>query len=106
MVFLTQALKSAELNNIPGKAINESEVYKKLVENIERWYTELTERLTLWYKKKTRKYLFIIGAVLALFLNVDRIQLFGVCKASPAKSQAIVSFYNRNAGELQSVPLS
>ena len=102
MMFLTQALKSAELNSIQSEAIDESVVYKKLVANIQNWYTELTQRLTLWYKKKTRKYLFVIGALLAFFVNVDSIQLFGVYRDYPAKSQAVASFYNSNAGQLQS----
>ncbi|HEX5154593.1 MAG TPA: hypothetical protein VFW07_24270 [Parafilimonas sp.] len=102
MMMLTQALKSAELNSISGDAIDENVVYKKLVENLKNWYIELNQRLTLWYKKKTKKALFITGAILAFFINVDSIQLFNIYKDSPAKRQAITSFYNANAGKFQS----
>ncbi len=101
MNLFTQAIKSAELQGLSGGVIDESVVYKKLVENIETWYSEMTQRLSLWYKKKTRKSLFLVGVVLALVLNVDSIQLFQVYNNDTQTRDAVISYYEKNANSFQ-----
>lgn len=96
MSVLTQALKSAELQSLQSKNDNDSEVYNKLIGNIERWYIEMTERFSLWYKKKTKKTLFVTGFILALILNVDSIQLFQSYNHNPASTEAVIRYYEES----------
>ena len=94
--------KASRTNNV----INEQEVYQHLVEHLQSWYVELSQRLSLWYKKKTKARLFWLGAILALVLNVDSIQLFGLFNRNPAQRQAVMGFYQENRAYLENLAKS
>ncbi|MDR3715144.1 MAG: hypothetical protein P4L51_20210 [Puia sp.] len=96
--FFTQAIDMAHARAslLPGGALNEPEVYKNLIDDIENWYTEFGQRMTLWYKKKVRQRLFLLGVLLALFVNVDSIQLFTFFNDHPEARTAIADFYKKN----------
>ena len=95
------SLFSSALSNAELQSGNEQEVYQHLVEHLQGWYVELSQRMTLWYKKKTRMRLFWLGATLALLLNVDSVQLFGLFNKNPAQQQAIMGFYKENQSYLE-----
>ena len=99
--FYKQALNSAVLSapRVNG-VIDEAAVYKNLIQSIENWYNELQERISLWYKKQTRQRLFLLGLLLAIILNVDSIQLFGVYQKNPRTTEAVISFYKQNQQNL------
>ena len=102
--FFKQAMTSAELNAPDGNGtIYESEVYKNLIQNIEKWYCEFQERLTLWYKKKTRQRLFLLGFLLGLLLNIDSIQLFNIFNKDTTARNQVMSFYQQHADDLNRV---
>jgi hypothetical protein len=105
VTFFAQALQSAELQ--AGKndkdELNESDVYRMLVNNIEKWYIEFTQRLTLWYKKRVRLWLFIIGVLLAVIINVDSIQLFSFYNDNAGARNAVITYYKNNADTLSSL---
>ncbi len=42
---------------------------------ISSWYDNTMDRLKGWYKRRLQKWLLVIGAVMALFVNVDVIQI-------------------------------
>ncbi|MBO9613614.1 MAG: hypothetical protein J7619_13010 [Dyadobacter sp.] len=93
-----QAMSYAELNaasNLSG-AVNESELYDHLVRYFENWFTEFNQRLNLWYKKRTREMLFYLGVVIALFINVDSIQLFSQFSQNPVKKEAVIEYYKKH----------
>jgi hypothetical protein len=93
MSFLNLAMKNAELKTPANGKVNESEVYEKLIEQIESWYGKLMERLTLWYKKRMRQKLFIFGFVISVIINVDSIQLFNFYRLHPESTGAIEHYY-------------
>lgn len=95
--MMEYALKSAESYSNSGEVKNETEVYKNLVAQIQGWYTEMEERLTFWYKKQTRMRLFILGSLLALFLNFDSIELFKHINKYPAVQTELAIYYEKNA---------
>ncbi len=102
MDFLTQAMKSAELQGVTNLVLDESVVYAKLIENIENWFNQMTERLSLWYKKKTRQSLFILGLILAFIVNVDSVQLFSLYNNDPTVRKAVISYYENSPYKLKS----
>lgn len=106
--FFNQAITAATIK--AGKdaagALNESDVYKNLQEHIENWYTEFSERLTLWYKKKTRQRLFMLGALLALIVNVDSIQLFSFYNDNADARNSVISYYQKNGDALSKLASS
>jgi len=90
-----QGMNSAEVKaskDINGN-INEAEINNYLVGYFENWFTEFTQRLTLWYKKKTREALFYLGVVIAIFINVDSLQLFNFYDNNPKAAADVARFY-------------
>ena len=100
--FFNQAINAATLKAGKDAAgvLNEADIYNNLVEHIENWYTEFSQRLTLWYQKKTRLRLFMLGALLALIVNVDSIQLFSFYNENPDARNAVISYYQKNGDAL------
>ncbi len=102
-----QAIITAESKSIlhsDGK-LDETEVYKNLKSHLETWYQEFMQRLSLWYKKKMRQNLFIIGALIGLFINVDSIQLFTFYNEHPDSGATVTRFYEQNEKELSALAL-
>ncbi|MEO6282995.1 MAG: hypothetical protein ABIN80_13820 [Dyadobacter sp.] len=93
-----QAINCAELKaskDINGNS-NEAEINNYLVGFFENWFTEFTQRLTLWYKKKTRETLFYLGVILAIFINVDSLQLFTFYDNNPTAAAEVTRFYKEH----------
>jgi hypothetical protein len=59
--------------------------------NAETWFNESMDRLSGWYKRKATLLAFVIGLVLAGFLNVDSIVLAEHLWKEPAVRQALVA---------------
>ena len=76
--------------------------------NSETWFNESMDRLSGWYKRKATLLAFIIGLVLAGFLNVDSIDLAEHLWKEPAVRQALVAnatkFTEENS-DLPTVPI-
>ena len=76
--------------------------------NSETWFNESMDRLSGWYKRKATLLAFIIGLVLAGFLNVDSIALAEHLWKEPAVRQALVAnatkFTEENS-DLPTVPI-
>ncbi len=93
-----QAMNYAELKATKGTdgVINEAEVHDYLIGYFENWFAEFTQRLTLWYKKQTREKLFYLGAVVAVIINVDSLQLFTFYENNPKAAAEVIRFYKEN----------
>jgi hypothetical protein len=76
--------------------------------NTETWFNESMDRLSGWYKRKSQVLAFLIGIVLAAFLNVDSIMLVDHLWKEPAVRDALVAnateFANENS-EIPTVPV-
>jgi hypothetical protein len=76
--------------------------------NAETWFNESMDRLSGWYKRKAQLLAFLIGFVLAAFLNVDSITLVDHLWKEPAVRNALVAnateFANENS-EIPTVPV-
>ena len=46
-----------------------------LQRNLEGWFHDFGERLTGWYKRDNRKYLFLVGLLVAVLADVDSVRL-------------------------------
>jgi hypothetical protein len=106
VTLFANSFSNAELESkiIIGEVMNttiEREIYQRLQDNLQIWFEELSQRISLWYKKKTRQRLFWLGCVLALVLNVDSVELFGVFDRNPAARVAVQDFYQKNQGYLE-----
>lgn len=101
VAMFKQAFSDAELKAMVNGAVDKGKLYQELEKNIEQWYNELLERISLWYKKATRQRLFFLGAVIALILNVDSIQLFEQFKDNASTRNAMIAYYTKNQSDLQ-----
>lgn len=54
------------------------------------WYDSAMERVTGWYKRNARNSLFLIGAVVAVVLNVDSIEITRTLMRSDSLREAVV----------------
>jgi len=57
--------------------------------NIETWFNDSMDRLSGWYKRKAQLTAFIIGFLIAIFLNVDTINIANQLWREPVLRQAI-----------------
>lgn len=55
--------------------IYKSNNFDELRKNIQIWYDEYMERVSGWYKRELRTWLFFIGLIIAVIMNVDSIKL-------------------------------
>jgi len=55
--------------------IDRSKDVSELKNNLEKWYNDYMDRVSGWYKNRMQWYLFLIGAVIAIAVNVDSIKL-------------------------------
>lgn len=65
----TKVLLLTILNNSKGD-------FEELKKNIAIWYEAYMDRITGWYKRSVRRYLFLIGLMVAIAANVNSIHLF------------------------------
>ena len=59
--------------------------------NTETWFNEAMDRLSGWYKRKAQILAFLIGLILAAFLNVDSIALIDHLWKEPAVREALAA---------------
>jgi hypothetical protein len=90
-------LSRAELWAIkPPGGLDEQILYGRLLSEIESWYGEFEDRLTFWYKSKTKTRIFWLGALLALIVNFDSLQLFNQLNYNPAVEKVALDAYGKN----------
>ncbi len=70
-VIRPQALPPA-LRTVLGQAKGDAQ--QELV-NLEKWFNDTMERVSGWYKRKVQIFLFVIGLMIAVGLNIDTIAL-------------------------------
>lgn len=99
--FMQQSMSSAEMRTRADGSADESAIYQCLVAQIESWYGVMMDRLGEWYKKRTRLRLFIAGVLIALFANVDSVQLFSHFANNPASRVALMQYHEANAERLE-----
>lgn len=104
--FFQQAMTSAEMMAGTNGVPDESAIYKSLVDQVEQWHGEMMQRLSIWYKKKTKVWLFVVGSLLAIIINVDSIQLFGHFSDSPASRKVMMDYYEANADRLEKLAVN
>ncbi len=74
--------------------------------NSETWFNESMDRLSGWYKRKATLLAFIIGLVLAGFLNVDSIILAEHLWKEPTLRQALVANATKFTRDNETLPES
>ncbi len=71
---LKQAIE-ALTNDISNINNNGDNIYQVIQKRLEDWFNNSMDRLSGWYKRRAQTMAFFIGILLALFLNVDSLQL-------------------------------
>src|SRR5262249_44126308 len=59
--------------------------------NLEAWFNGTMDRVAGWYKRRTQMFLFVIGLVVAVLLNVAAIPIAGRLGSDAALRAAVVS---------------
>lgn len=84
------------------------------VSGIETLYDDHMDRVSGWYKRESHKILIVIGAVLAIFFNLDSIRLYEGLNCNSALRGAVSTAATRNSdpssntivqGMIQALPL-
>ena len=92
-------LRSAQVSAEKGEA-----AVAKVRKEFESWFNDSMDRLSGTYKRKAQLTSFIIGVVLAIFMNVDSINLATSLWREPTLRQAIVAQAQDYATTNQQVP--
>lgn len=59
--------------------------------SIEAWFNGAMDRVSAWYKRETQMYLFLIGLVVAVLLDVDTLHVAGELYRDPARRDVAVA---------------
>jgi hypothetical protein len=80
--------------------------YLQARENLEEWFDNGMERLSGWYKRRSQTMAFIIGTCIAVFLNVDSLQLANQLWRDPIVRESLANqaaaFLEKNQDDLLS----
>jgi hypothetical protein len=63
--------------------------YTRFLQGLGNWYNDEMDRLSGWYRRYAVAWLFFIGLVLAIFFNVDTIQLVRSFAVAPLAIRAV-----------------
>jgi hypothetical protein len=74
--------------------------------NVESWFDNSMDRLSSWYKRWAQSWIFLIGLLLAIFLNVDSIALANHLWREPAVRQALAANATKFVEQNPSLPAS
>lgn len=69
--------KTAENEGLPNliNALGSDLTPEETKKAVEDWFNTFNKRITYWYKDQTRKYLIVIGFVVACVFNVDMVEI-------------------------------
>jgi hypothetical protein len=86
---LKQAVESL-INGVEELSIKSETLLSTTRQNLEQWFDNGMERLSGWYKRRSQTLAFAIGISLAIFLNVDSLQLANQLWRDPIIRQSVV----------------
>ena len=69
------AMKDSELKTILTTIVQYSKTADELKQNFAKWFDDYMDRVSGWYKSRQQVWLFIIGLLVAVVLNVDCFRL-------------------------------
>lgn len=76
-----------QLKQLYVDAEHDIERFKILLEN---WFEEMMDRANGWYKRQTRRILFFLGLIIAIYSNVDTIKIYNILsKDKTARDQLV-----------------
>jgi hypothetical protein len=82
---------TAIINQAEGYSLHADQVVATARVNLETWFNDSMDRLSGTYKRKAQVTAFIVGAILALLLNVDSINVATSLWREPTLRQAIIA---------------
>jgi hypothetical protein len=59
--------------------------------NVEEWFDSSMDRVSGWYKRRSQKFLVVIGVLIAALGNIDSINIVNTLSKDPAKREALVA---------------
>jgi hypothetical protein len=63
----------------------------ELQKSVEDWYNSTMDRVSGWYKRRTQIFIFVLGAILAVYLNVDCIEYATRLSKDSSLRQSVVA---------------
>lgn len=78
---------------------------EKVRQSLQDWFDSAMDRVSGHYKRRTQWWLFAIGLVLAILLDIDTLRIAGILYRDPAKRQAAVAIAGR-FGEERLAPVT
>jgi hypothetical protein len=101
---VTEVYRSSDVMEMLRLFIHEAQAGGKsgseAIEHVQRglagWYTQYEREMTGRYKQLSKKRLFALGILLALFINLDSIQVFKHLANNPGARATIINYYKEN----------
>ncbi|TND09762.1 MAG: hypothetical protein FD123_886 [Bacteroidetes bacterium] len=103
-LFVNQKMKNSELQVLFQSILNESDDHPALKKNFQDWFNRYMDRVSGWYKNNVQKRLFILGLIMAVFLNVDALrvakQVWSDAKLNDQLDEAAEVYYAENKNQM------
>jgi hypothetical protein len=90
---LPKNVKSA-MDSFKQTAANDAAQLQKSVED---WYNSAMDRVSGWYKRRTQIFIFVLGCILALFVNADCVQYAQRLSKDSSLRQSVVAMAEATA---------
>lgn len=85
-------LPASDMQQILLNLFDEAEGdYTKFKANVESWYDMIMDRVSGWYKRRTAWVTLVLGAIIAVTINVDAVLIMRRLSVDPALRQALVA---------------
>ncbi len=60
-------------------------------QNIEDWFNSSMDRVSGWYKRRSQRFLIVVGLLMAAVGNIDSVNIVSVLSKDPGKREALVA---------------
>ncbi len=100
---LKQAVE-ALLTGIEEYTEQGTNTYLQARKNVETWFDSGMERLSGWYKRRSQTLAFLIGLGVAIFMNIDSLQVVSTLWRDPLVRQALANQATVFADQNQQAP--
>jgi DNA-binding transcriptional regulator YbjK len=87
---VTATIKPETLDQLRQLYVDAQKDVEKFKALLETWFNEIMDRANGWYKRQTKRILFIIGFVIAIWGNVDTLKIYSIlAKDKTARDQMV-----------------
>ncbi|MBL0110683.1 MAG: hypothetical protein IPP42_07430 [Saprospiraceae bacterium] len=88
--YNAMALEPETLKMFQDWVARANDSYENFITNVERTYVEMMDRVNGWYKRKIGLFIFWIGFIICVIMNVDTLEIVKILSNDPEKRKQMV----------------